>query len=142
MIQDQLKKVGVRVEPRQVEFNTLVGQTLEGKFDAAISGQSLDTSLDMTENFHSRTIDEGGDWWRYRNPEMDRLLETAAAQPTMLSERPYLERIQRILHRDQPITFLWESKRLNAVNRRVRNVKPTMTWSLFNLKEWWIGPGG
>jgi len=141
MIQEQLKKVGIRVEPRQVEFNTLVSQTAEGKYDAFISGQSLDTSLDMTENFHSRSITEGSNLTRYRNPELDRLLETAANRPDMLAEKPYLEKIQQILYRNQPITLLWESKRLTAVNKRLRNVKPTMQWSLFNLKEWWIEPG-
>ena len=140
MIQDQLKKVGIRVEPRQVEFNTLVSQTLAGTYDAAISGQSLDTSLDMTENYHSRSIAEGSNWTRYHNPEMDRLLETAAGQPDMPSEKPYLEKIQQLLYRDQPMTLLWESKRLTAINKRLRNVKPTMQSSLFNLKEWWIAP--
>jgi len=140
MIQDQLKKVGIRVEPRLVEFNTLMSETTEGKYQAVIFGQSLDTSLDMTETFHSRSIAEGGNLTRYRNPELDRLLETAANQPDMLSERPYLERIQQILYRDQPITLLWESKRLTAINKRLRNVKPTMTFSFFNLKGWWIEP--
>lgn len=142
MIQDQLKKAGLRVEPRQVEFNTLMSQTVEGTFDAVILGLSLDTSLDMTDSFHSRSIAGGSNFPRYRNPEVDRLLETAASQAEMLDELPYLERIQRVLHRDQPITFLWESKRLTAVNKRLRNVKPTAAFSFFNLKEWWIEPEG
>jgi peptide/nickel transport system substrate-binding protein len=142
MIQDQLKKVGIRAEPRQVEFNTMISQLEKGTFDAVVLGQSLDTSLDMTESFHSRTIPPiGGNYMRYRNPEMDRLLETAASQPDMLAEEPYLHRIERILQRDQPVTLLWQSKRLTAINKRLRNVKPTMEWSFFNLKEWWIEPG-
>jgi peptide/nickel transport system substrate-binding protein len=142
MVQDQLKKVGIRVEPRQVEFNTLLAQTIDGTYDAAILGQSLDTSLDLRSNFSSAAIAEGGNSPRYRNPEMDRLIETAASQPDMLVARPYLDRIQQLLHRDQPMTFLWESMRLTAVNKRLRDVKPTHAWSLFNLKEWWIQPEG
>jgi peptide/nickel transport system substrate-binding protein len=142
MIQDQLKKVGIRVEPREVEFNTMMSQMLEGKFEAAILGQSLDTSLDMTDNFHSRSIGTRNNNARYRNPEVDRLLETAVSQPEMRDELPYLRRIERILHRDQPITFLWESKRLSAANKRLRNVKPTALFSFFHLEEWWIAPEG
>ena len=141
MIQSQLSKVGIRVEPRQVEFNTLMSQLVEGEFAATILGQSLDTSLDMTDSFHSRSIEAGSNNPRYRNPEVDRLLETAASQPDLLAAQPYLERIQQILHRDQPLTFLWESKRLTAINKRLRNVKPTAVFSFFNLKEWWIEPG-
>jgi peptide/nickel transport system substrate-binding protein len=73
---------------------------------------------------------------------MDRLLEVAASQPDVLAERPYLNQIQQIVHRDQPLTFLWESQRLSAVNKRVRNVRPTPTFAFFNLKEWWVEPKG
>ncbi|HEY7214783.1 MAG TPA: ABC transporter substrate-binding protein [Thermoanaerobaculia bacterium] len=142
MIQDQLKKVGIRVEPREVEFNTMMSQMVDGTFDAAILGQSLDTSLDMTDNFHSRSIGTRNNNARYRNPEVDRLLETAVSQPEMIDELPYLRRIERILHRDQPISFLWESKRLTAVNKRLRDVKPTAAFSFFHLEEWWIAPEG
>jgi peptide/nickel transport system substrate-binding protein len=146
MIQDHLKKVGIRVEPRQIEFNTLMEQTTEGTFQAAILGLSLDTSLDMTDNYHSRSISRdgvfGSNFARYHNPEMDRLLDTAAAQPEPLAQRPYLERIQRLLHREQPMTLIWESKRLTAIKKRLRDVKPSMAASFFNLKEWWIEPEG
>jgi peptide/nickel transport system substrate-binding protein len=142
MIQDQLKKVGVRVTPRQVEFNTMVDQTRNGNYDATILGYGMDTSLDLMSALHSRAIVEGTNAIRYRNPEVDRLIETAALQREIRDEKPYLDRIQQIVHREQPLTFLWESQRLSGVNRRVRNVKPTMVFSFFNLKEWWVQPEG
>ena len=140
MIQDQLKKAGIRVTPRQVEFNTLISQTNAGKYDAAMFGYTMDTSLDLTNNFHSRSIGANGNVVRYRNPEVDRLIDTAAAQPDVLAERPYLNRIQQILHRDQPLTFLWESQRLTAINRRVHDARPAVNYTFFNLKEWWVTP--
>jgi peptide/nickel transport system substrate-binding protein len=142
MIQDQLKKVGIRATPRQVEFNTLATQTIAGKYDAAMMGYTIDTSLDLRSNFHSASIAEGSNYPRYRNPEMDRLIEVGASQPDLLAERPFLNQIQQIAHRDQPLTFLWESQRLTGVNKRVRNVRPTPTFAFFNLKEWWVEPKG
>jgi len=140
MIQDQLKKIGVQAVPRQVEFNTFLNQTSDGKFAAAMIGFTMDTSLDMTSNYHSKSITEGANFVRYRSPEMDRLLETAENQPDMKAERPYLNQIQQLVHRDQPVTFLWESQRLTAVSKRVKDVRPTLTYSFFNLKEWWVEP--
>ena len=138
MIQNQLKQAGIRATPRQVEFNTLASVMIAGKFDAAMMGYTIDTSLDLRSNFHSMAIQEGSNFTRYRNPELDHLIEVAAAQPDILAERPYLNQIQEIVHREQPLTFLWESQRLTAVNKRVRNVRPTATFSFFNLKEWWV----
>jgi peptide/nickel transport system substrate-binding protein len=140
MIQSQLKKVGIRATPRQLEFNTLVSLVKAGTFDATMFGLTIDTSLDLTSTYHSRSIQDGGNDMRYRNAEVDRLIDLAMAQPDILDARPYLNRVQEILHREQPLTFLWESQRLTAVNKRVRNARPTANFALFNLKEWWIEP--
>ena len=140
MIQDQLKKIGVQAMPRQVEFNTLATQTTDGKFAAAMIGFTMDTSLDMRSNFHSQAIGTGANFVRFRNPEVDRLIEQTANQPDVLAARPYLDQIQKLIHREQPVTFLWESQRLTAVNKRVKDVRPTLSFSFFNLKEWWVEP--
>ncbi|MEA2603349.1 MAG: peptide/nickel transport system substrate-binding protein, partial [Acidobacteriota bacterium] len=140
MIQDQLKKIGVQATPRQVEFNTLASLTNEGKFAAAMIGFTMDTSLDMRSNYHSQAIGDGANYVRYRNPEMDRLIEQAASQPDVLAAKPYLDHIQQLAHREQPVTFLWESQRLTGVNKRVKDIRPTLSFSFFNLKEWWVEP--
>jgi peptide/nickel transport system substrate-binding protein len=142
MIQSQLKKVGIRAKPRQVEFNTLATVTIAGKFDATMMGYTIDTSLDLRSNFHSASIQEGSNYPRYRNPAVDRLLEVAAAQPDLAAERPYLNQLQEIVHHEQPVTFLWESQRLTAFNKRLKNAQPTPTFSFSNLQEWWVEPKG
>jgi peptide/nickel transport system substrate-binding protein len=139
MIQDQLKKVGIRVEPRVVEFNSMVTQAVEGDFDALIFGFQMDTSLDVTAQFDSKATEEGN-FAAYNNPELDRLLVEVMSKPDIRQSEATLHRIQQILHRDQPMTFLWESQRISAINRRVHDVKPTVLFSLFNLEDWWVGP--
>jgi peptide/nickel transport system substrate-binding protein len=141
MIQDQLKKVGVSVEIRSLEFNTMVEQLMTGDFDAAYMGMTIDTSLDMTSLLHSNALPpEGSNQVHYRNPEVDRLIGLSMSQRDILEARPYLYQIQEIIQREQPMTFLWESDRLTVVNKRVKNFKPTAAFSFFNLKEWWIEP--
>jgi len=146
MIQQQLSKVGVRATPRTMEFNTLVDQANKGRIAAMVLGLSIDTSLDLTGNFHSSQIpsptNEGSNFERYRNPEVDRLLDEIAATPDLQSARPRLDQVQRILHRDQPVTFLWESQRLSPVNKRIHDAKPNALRSFFNLKDWWVEPQG
>ncbi|MES1241141.1 MAG: ABC transporter substrate-binding protein [Acidobacteriota bacterium] len=139
MVQDQLRKVGIRAEPRVVEFNSLVSQAVEGKFEAMIFGFQMDTSLDMTAQFGSKST-EDGNFGSYNNPEFDRLMVEAMSKPDIRDSKPILDRIQQILHRDQPVTFLWESQRLSVVNRRIHDVKPNVLFSLFNLEDWWAGP--
>jgi len=140
MIQSQLKKGGIRATPRQLEFNTLVSLVNAGTFDATMFGLTIDTSLDITSPYH-QPLDPGRQQhMRYRNAEVDRLIDPRGGAAGILDARPYLNQVQEIIHREQPLTFLWESQRLIAVNKRVKNVHPTATFAFFNLKEWWVEP--
>lgn len=142
MIQAQLRTIGVQAEPRVVEFHTLNQELGDGSFDAAIAGLGMDTSLDLTSLFHSRSITEANNLSRYRNPEVDRLIERALTYPEIGQARDDLYRLQEILHRDQPLTYLWESQRLQGASRRLRNIKANILFSFFDLEEWWMQPPG
>jgi peptide/nickel transport system substrate-binding protein len=140
MIQEQLRRIGVRAEPRQVEFNSLTQRLIAGDFDACVVGNSMDTSLDLTAFFHSRAIALGTNNTRYSNPEVDRLIDHAMSLPDIALARPDLDRIQEIVHRDQPYTFLWESQRVSGFDRRLHGVEPSMLFSFHNLEDWWVEP--
>jgi peptide/nickel transport system substrate-binding protein len=62
------------------------------------------------------------------------------AMTNLADAKPILDRIQEIIQREQPYTFLWESQRMPAINRRLHDVKPNMLFALANMKEWWIEP--
>jgi peptide/nickel transport system substrate-binding protein len=140
MIQAQLKRIGVKAVPRVLEFNSMVSQLNAGDYDATITGMGMDTSLDLTGNFASSSIKEGSNYARYSNPEIDRLIVRAMGRPDIVDSRADLMRIQEILDRDQPYTLLWESQRLNGINRRVHDAQPNVLFSLFNLEDWWVDP--
>jgi peptide/nickel transport system substrate-binding protein len=137
MIQQQLKQVGIQVEPRIVEFNSLASDASSGNFEAMVFGFQMDTSLDLTAQFGSDHVEEGN-FGAYKNPEFDRLMAEAMAKPEIRDAKPILDRIQQIIHRDQPVTFLWESQRLSAINRRVHGARPNVLFSLYNLEDWWV----
>jgi len=140
MIQEQLRRIGVRAEPRQIEFNALNAQVTAGDFDASVLGSSMDTSLDLSAFFHSRAVAEGTNVTRYSNPEVDRLIDHAMSLPDIALARQDLDRTQEILHREQPYTYLWESERLCGLDRRLHEVKPSILFSFYDLKDWWVEP--
>jgi peptide/nickel transport system substrate-binding protein len=140
LIRDQLKRIGVDVEPRTMEFQTLIERNQAGDFDATISGWAIDTTLDLRPYFHSAEIAEGQNFVAYRNAEVDQALDLARGEPDLASARPLLVRVQRILHREQPYTFLWEPRRLTAVARDLDGVEVTHLSSLATLARWTRAP--
>jgi peptide/nickel transport system substrate-binding protein len=139
IVQEQLKRVGIQVKLRVLEFHTLVHQNNIGEFDATLTGVGMDTSLDLRYGYHSSSIAPGGDnIARYSNPQVDRLIDRAANRADIADAAADLREIQQLIHRDQPLTFLWESQRMSAINRRVEGAEPNTLFVLFHLERWWL----
>jgi peptide/nickel transport system substrate-binding protein len=137
LIRDQLRRVGVAVQPRLIEMNALGDVMRSGGFDALLGGWAIDTTLDFRPYFHSASIgDDGWNTIAYRNPEVDRLLDEVRAEPDLESARPRLVRVQRILHAEQPYTFLWEPRRLAAVARDLEGVEVSHLSAFGTLARW------
>ena len=138
LIQSHLARIGVEVVPRLVEFQTLVERTTRGDFDAAISAWTMPTGLDYKYAFHSDEIG-ASNFVRYSDPAVDRLLDEIRAQRELADAEPLLLELQRVLHRELPYTFLWESKRAIGIHRRVHDAEPNVLYTTYDLYDWWVG---
>lgn len=140
MMKEHLRHVGIEVEPRTMEFNALYGKLYERDFQAVVSGWGMDTSLSLRYAFHSDTVDGGENFSAYRNPELDALVDRMEGLASIEQAEPILHRIQQIIHRDQPMTFLWESQRIVGANRRLHGLEPNLLGSLWFLRRAWLEP--
>ena len=138
LIQAQLRRAGVELSLRPLEFPTWVDKVKSGDFDVAIGGWEIPTSLDMSYAFHT---DEIGNFnfGAYSNPELDRLLDAASKGEPTEGRLDLLHEVQAVLHREQPYTFLWEPQKLNARRSRVRGSRPNALSTFFWIDEWWVG---
>ena len=141
MVQDQLKRIGVAVETRTMEFNAMFGPLREGEFDGAALAMSMDTSLNTDYYFHSRGIDGGYNWGGYSNPELDRVIDAIEAASSPSEAKPLFDQMQEILHRDQPLTFLYEGLRLCGVRNELQDLRPNAINSFANLRYWRLEDG-
>ncbi|MDY7093985.1 MAG: ABC transporter substrate-binding protein [Acidobacteriota bacterium] len=140
MIQQQLRQVGIDVQPATLDWNA-IGDLLDRRaFEATITGLAVETSLDLSPYFHSQSIEERLNLSSYSNPEVDRLLEAARSELELENSKPYLYKIQELLHRDQPMTILWEPQRLVGMSWRLQGARPNPISTLHNLHEWWLIP--
>ena len=138
MIQENLRKAGIEVKPRVLEWNTMGNLTVAGDFQAVIIALSIETSLDLTAYYHTDSIGTELNFGAYSNAEVDRLLEECRQQADLEQTRPYLYQIQEILHEDQPQTVLWEAQRLIGLSDRVQGAVPNSISSLYDLHLWWL----
>jgi len=136
MIQEQLARVGVRVTTRQLELNTLTELNLAGDFDATLLGWAIDTTLDFRPYFHSAEQAEGWNFIALAHPGIDRALDDVRAAADAAATREPLVRLQRLLHEEQPYTFLWEPPRLAAARSGIDGVEISPLSGLASLPRW------
>jgi len=119
-IQSQLQSQGVAVEPiflGTAEWKQQVWR--ERDFDMILSQWSFDRNEDVYEQFHS-----GGsrNFVSYSNPEVDALLDAAAASADPQEKRKLLKDVHALISVDRPMVFLWTLDSYAAMRTSVANV--------------------
>ncbi len=135
MIQDQLRRIGIDVQPETIEFNTLVKRGYDHDFDAIIMGLGLDTSFDLTGTLHSKSIDEGLNWGSYSNPRVDQLLDEIKRFVDPFEAKPLFDELQVLVQQDQPNTLIYQPKRI-VITRGLQDVKPNAMTPYANIRAW------
>lgn len=136
LIRDQLRRIGVDVRPRPVDFQLLGALNRAKDFDASLGGWAVDTTLDVRPLFHSAEIEQGWNVVSYARPEVDRALELARATTELAVARDQLRLVQRLVAEDQPYTFLCEPSRLAAVAADLDGVEVDQLAALGTLERW------
>src|SRR5690606_35168233 len=140
LIRADLAAIGVTVTAGPTEFNTLIGELSANlkRFESLLIGWNTDFRTHLYEMYHTSAL--GGPYQiaAYSNPELDSLLDRAAATVDREAARPLWRRVQEILRDDQPWTYLYYSPHLYAIRERVQGVEMDIRGALVNLPRWWL----
>jgi peptide/nickel transport system substrate-binding protein len=125
-IKDSFAKAGIKVDLDPTDFPIMLDRLNKRDFDAASLGWSGAPEDDLYQIFHSSQIkDEGDDFISYANPELDKLIEQARSEVNEPKRMKIWQQCSRIIHEDQPYTFLYRSKSLLFMANRIEDVKPS-----------------
>ncbi len=136
LIQSQLKKIGVDVQLRTLEFNSMLAPLNKGDFDAVVMGLSIGTDLDVSYNFHSRGAEGGLNWGRFSDSRVDELIDGINRGGSATELEALFHELQQRLHDQQPVTLLYQGTRLVGVRKPLTGVDPNAISSFVNLKHW------
>ncbi len=142
MVQEHLKRIGVDVRTRTMEFNALLVPLSEHDFDAVMGALAIDTSLNTEYFFHTSAIDSSYNWGGYSNPEVDRLIDEANTLVDPLAAKPLYDQLQALLREEVPLTFLYEQRRLAGVSNKLQGVAPNHISSFWKMMDWHLVEDG
>ena len=140
VIQSQLRDVGIAVQIRTVEWAAFIKEFVDkGRFDAMILGWTITQDPDIYQVWHSsRAVAGGLNVTRYKNAELDALLEQARATPDMARRKALYDRLQEVLAEDQPYCFLFVPYALPVVQSRFKGIEPALAGIMYNFDKWWV----
>jgi peptide/nickel transport system substrate-binding protein len=141
IVQAQLRRMGIAVEVREVEFNTLLANASDARkrdFDAMVLGWKPEFHLDDSDVFSCRKRDQPLAFSGYCSAEADRLMDSVQVVPDRRAALPLWWRYQELIARDQPLTLLYYSNRLVGIGRRVHGVALDARGDWVGIDRWWL----
>lgn len=140
IMQRRLKRVGIDVKIRVMEWSSFISNFIDkGRFEAVLLAWSLSPDPDQYDIWHSsKTGPKELNFIQFKNAEVDRLLEEGRGTFDMKKRRACYYRIQDILAREQPYTFLYVPDALPAVSSRLRGIEPAPAGISHNLIKWYV----
>ncbi|GAM10623.1 oligopeptide-binding protein AppA [Geobacter sp. OR-1] len=140
IIQQRLKRIGIEVKIRVVEWASLLSQFIDkGNFEALVMGWTITPDPDLFDVWHSsKTGPKELNFVGYKNQEVDRLIEQGRSTFDQEKRKQCYYRIQEILVEDQPYSFLYVPDALPVVSSRFKGIEPAPAGISYNLIKWYV----
>jgi peptide/nickel transport system substrate-binding protein len=139
IIQQRLKKVGIEVKIRVIEWASFLSQFIDkGNFEAVILGWTIGQDPDLFDVWHSsKTGPKELNFIGFKNAEADQLLVEGRGTFDREKRRHCYWRFQDILAEEQPYTFLYVPDALPVVSARFRGIEPAPAGIMYNFIRWY-----
>jgi len=136
-LKDEMARAGIEVILDPLEWSVILSRLTGRRFEAYIAGWAAGLLEDPYKLFHSSQIDNGGcNYVGFSNPKTDAIIEQAKRTINDDERNKLYYQLHRILHEEQPFTFLFTRPSFRLVDRRFRNV--TIHKMGLNYLEWYV----
>jgi peptide/nickel transport system substrate-binding protein len=135
-----LKEIGITLKIQQMEGAAMVERLKNGEFQTFIwsmgSGPDI---LGTLKRFSAENTRAGGNYFNYKNPEFDNLLNQAAAERDPAKKLDLFKKANNLLFDDPPLWFFNYNKAVMGKQPWVHGLKPVAIEMMFqDMTEVWV----
>ncbi|MBE8222199.1 MAG: peptide ABC transporter substrate-binding protein [Bdellovibrionales bacterium] len=129
---EDLKKEGINIILKQIEWNSFVKALDEKKFEAVVLGWSAGIEIDPKQVWHSSSSKNGGsNFVSYSNKQVDYLIEKGRLTSNRAKRIKIFRKVFKIIATDAPYVFMFNSKYvLYGHTSRIKMEKPTYKYAI------------
>lgn len=141
LLQEQFRKMGVRVTTERIDDVAQRVKLAKGDFDASLDSWNTGASPDGTRDAWTTSGigKDGVNYGFYSNPRFDAALDSALTADSTHA-RDQFSAAYQIINDDAPAIWLYEPRTVVGIDQRfkTRGMRPDSWW--FSLADWYIPP--
>jgi peptide/nickel transport system substrate-binding protein len=136
LVKDSAAGAGIEVILDPYEWSVFSQKVKDGDFDAVSMSWGGEVEQDPYQIWHSSQRGKGSNYVNFNNPEADALIEQARQTLDADKRNAIYHQFHRILHEEQPYTFIYTRPEQRFLSRRFENV---IVHKLgINEREWYV----
>jgi len=138
ILQHQLKKIGVDVKLRVMEWQAFLNMVVfPHKFDAVLLGWGLSPTPDPYLFWHKDSDKKGGfNLVGYNNPRINKMIEESQSIIDREKLASSWREMFKIITDDNPYLFLYIPNSITAVDKNIKNIEPAFGGIWHNYIRW------
>lgn len=145
IFQEELKRLGVELKTRILEWATFMEKVQKHEFQAEVAAWGTGTDPDTNWNlWRTEEYKTGRNYGGYSNPRVDRLFELARKEFDFDARKKLYQEIHKLIYDDQPYIWIYNAPTLAAFNKRIRGVVlgPRGIYGFDpSVVGWWVAKG-
>jgi len=144
LLQEQLRKIGVRMDVDQIDKSTLEARLKARDFDAVLWSWHLGSSAGVLKETWTTAAARGSSGLNrgsYTNPVFDAYVDSATSAMDLATSKRYYTLAYRTAIHDAPAIWLYEPRMVLGIHRRIKptTIRPDAWW--YSLGDWYIPVG-
>jgi peptide/nickel transport system substrate-binding protein len=138
--QESARQAGIELKLQRLEFVQLLSKLDEWNFEMTLSGWALDINGDPSQLWSSSEakLKKSSNFIGYGNPAADQLIAAGRLEYDDAKRAAIYRQLQKIIHDDYPVCFLFNPRSIMLVNNRFQNVRMFAPRPCFDLTTWWV----
>ncbi len=138
VIKNNLKELGIDVTIETVETGVLIDNMYKKTMDAWMIGWYIAIPIGLKFLWYSDLDKSPYNFVSYRNADADKLLDEISEETNQEKLDSLYRKFQEIIHRDEPVTFLYWVDNIVVYNKRIENINISPLGTIHHCWNWTV----
>jgi peptide/nickel transport system substrate-binding protein len=136
IIKNNLKAVGIEIKLETLEIGAFIDKLGAKSMDAWMAAWYIPIPLEIKAFWYSDLQNTPLNFVSYQNLDADKIMDELVDNLPLNKKRELYFKFQEIIHKDQPVTFMYWFSNLVGINKKIKNIIISPLGAVTHCWEW------